>query len=80
MTGCHPVECQQVLLGAIKQGAEVIVTEGFKPRDLKIAEDSELIIAFTWGEGNEPKANSGTAYTWNNSQAAVKIHIPLKEL
>jgi len=64
----------------ISKGAEVIVTPGFKPRDLKIAEDSDLMIAFTWNEGREPKAKSGTLYTWSHSDATVKIHVPLSEL
>lgn len=65
---------------AITKGAQAIYTQGFKPRDRRIAKDSEVLLAFTWGEGEEPKQGSGTAYTWSNSEAKVKHHVPLKEL
>ena len=65
---------------AIKKGASVEVTKGFKPRDLKIGRDSDLLIAFTWGHENGPKKDSGTEYTWNHSNAIVKKHIPLQFL
>ncbi len=65
---------------AIDAGANIAITKGFKPRDKKIAKESELLLAFTWGDGKEPKAKSGTAYTWNHCTAPVKHHVPLKEL
>jgi hypothetical protein len=65
---------------AIDQCARITTSDSFLKRNLKIAKDSELLIAFTWGEGNQPKEKSGTLHTWNNSDAQVKIHVPLKEL
>jgi hypothetical protein len=65
---------------AIAQGAEAVVTPGFKPRDLKIARDAEALLAFTWGDGDKPKKESGTAHTWNHCTALVKLHVPLREL
>jgi hypothetical protein len=65
---------------AIKEGAKVQVTEGFKPRNLQVAADSDILIAFTWGESKDKPKDGGTSHTWNNSKAKVKIHVPLKEL
>lgn len=39
------------LAQVIKDGAEVVVTPGFKERNTQVAVDSELLIAFTFGNG-----------------------------
>jgi hypothetical protein len=36
---------------AIQKGAEVIVTPGFKERNTKVAMESDVLIAFTFGDG-----------------------------
>lgn len=63
---------------AIEKGAKTTISDDFKARNLKVA-DCDLMIAFTWGEGDEPK-QGGTHHTWTHSAAPVKIHVPLKEL
>jgi len=64
---------------AIAKGAETEVVMGFKNRNLEVAK-CDLMIAFTFGPGNKPKERSGTLHTWNNSNAPIKIHVPLGEL
>jgi hypothetical protein len=61
---------------AIERGAEVEITAGFKPRNLKVAANTDILLAFTWGEGKEPK-DGGTNHTWKHCTAQVKIHVPL---
>jgi hypothetical protein len=59
-------------------GAELIVIPGgFFARNLEVGK-VDLLIAFTWGEGSEPK-DGGTAHTWAHSTAPRKIHIPMLE-
>lgn len=47
---------------AIKKGAEVIVTEGFMERNTKVAEQADIILAMTFGQGAYIK-DGGTADT-----------------
>ncbi len=47
---------------AIEKGCEVVVTEGFKQRNTKVAEDSDLLIALTYGNKNQLK-DGGTCDT-----------------
>lgn len=47
----------------------------FHNRNKKVAM-CELLIAFTWGQGDVPK-DGGTKHTWDYSNADKKIHIPL---
>lgn len=63
---------------ALDKGARAVTVLGFKARNLMVA-DCDLMVAFTWGEGSEPKPG-GTHHTWSHSAAPVKIHVPLKEL
>jgi hypothetical protein len=47
---------------AIEMGAKVVVTEGFKERNTKVAEESDIILAMTFGNGAYIK-DGGTADT-----------------
>lgn len=74
---------------AIDKGATYTVIPGFKQRNQGIAEDAELLLAFTFGKHSgfynprEPGWNTallaglkpgGTSHTWNHSHAQLKIH------
>lgn len=63
---------------ALEAGAEALVTPGFHARNQKVAADAEILIAYTWGAGDEP-SDGGTRHTWNCSPLAgeQKIHVPL---
>jgi len=66
---------------AIERGAEVIVNPGgFHARNADVAANVAALLAFTFGEGDTPKANSGTLHTWDLCQARVKIHIPIHKI
>ncbi len=54
------------------------VSDGFHARNI-LTGQVDLLIVFTWGEGNEPK-DGGTLHCWRNSIAPRKIHIPLHTL
>lgn len=56
------------------------VHDGFKARNLAIATSVDVLIAFTFNSGNQPKPRSGTAHTWNHSTATTKIHVDLNSL
>ena len=66
---------------AIKKGAEVTTqpdTQNYSPmanRNKLVANDGDLLIAYTFGEGDVPK-DGGTEITWNMSQGK-KIHVPI---
>ena len=64
---------------ALDQGADAKAYKDFKIRNLEVAK-CDLMIAFTWGESKDKPKDGGTSHTWNNSNATVKIHVPLKEL
>jgi hypothetical protein len=64
---------------AILQKAEYTIGKDFLDRDKKIAEESDILLAYTWGEGNEPKPG-GTKHTWDHCNATVKVHTPLHTL
>jgi hypothetical protein len=51
---------------------------GFHQRNAVVAQ-SEVILAFTFGEGPEPK-DGGTMDTWKKSKSKKKIHIPCTPL
>lgn len=55
------------------------VGKGFKDRNTKIAESVNHLIAFTWGDGDEP-GSRGTMDTWRKCKSTSKIHIPLSSL
>ena len=60
---------------AYKKGAKIITQyNGFHNRNSKVAQ-SDYVIAFTWGEDNEPK-EGGTLFTWKLCNG-YKVHLPL---
>jgi len=61
-------------------GANLITYNDFKTRNLAIAEESDILIAFTFNNDDQPKPKSGTLHTWNNSKAFKKIHVNLFDL
>lgn len=76
-----------------QNGAICTVSRGFLARNARVANDSSVLLAFTFGKGPpwQPQTFSrgttaqaaglkdgGTARTWNASKASVKIHIPLE--
>lgn len=65
---------------AIMRGATIwqYEVEGFKARNYAVGR-VEVVIAQTFGRGSVP-ADGGTAHTWRNSAAPIKIHIPIGEL
>lgn len=63
---------------AIEKGITLNVGKGFKNRNTQVAK-SEYMIAYTFGEGNEP-ADGGTSDTWLKSISDNKVHVSLKEL
>lgn len=87
MTKYHKQFSQKCQLNSLKELIEAkeagailnTETKGFKQRNTKVAESVQLLIAFTFGEGNVPK-DGGTSDTWDKSTKAVRVHIPLKLL
>jgi len=66
-------------------GAILKAHEGFKNRNLKVAQESRYLVAFTWNEGEEPKSGSGTADTWKKwsdkeDKVGEAVHVPLSSL
>ncbi len=65
---------------ARKKGAKCTVhMDGFHARNTAIAASVGLLIAFSWSDGNTPKAG-GTLDTWKKATSAQKIHVPLGSL
>lgn len=63
----------------IDTGAEITVSEsGFHDRNNMVAK-SDRMIAFTFKEGDTPKAG-GTMDTWKKSSSGYKIHVSLCSL
>ena len=62
---------------AIDVGATVMEHKGFHKRNTAVAQSSYL-LAFTWGEGNEPK-KGGTYNTWIQCKG-TRLHVPLSSL
>ena len=62
---------------AFVMGAKRFVYDGFQQRNTEVAK-SPFLVAFTWGEGSEPK-KGGTLDTWQKC-AGRKVHIPLQSL
>lgn len=58
--------------------AHVETHDGFHARNLLVGQ-VDVVLAATFGKGNVP-SDGGTAHTWRNSPAKVKIHIPIGEL
>jgi len=73
-------------LGDIQQalefeGAESTVSAGFHARNRRIAQDAQILIAYTWGEQDFP-TDGGTRHTWTCSKLPEerKIHVCLADL
>jgi len=66
------------IAAAIKKGAGLTVSKGFKERNLLVGK-SDAVLAYTFGQESFPK-DGGTLHTWNSSSAKIKTHIPLHEL
>lgn len=49
---------------------------GFYARNVEVGRSVDLMVAFSWSEGDHP-VEGGTAYTWNRCRAARKVHVPL---
>lgn len=62
---------------AIAVGATVREHKGFHERNTAVAQ-SPYLLAFTWGEGEEPK-KGGTYNTWMKCRG-TRLHIPLSSL
>ena len=63
---------------ATSLGAKLEDHNGFTKRNAKVA-TSDYLLAFTWGEGEEPKKGGGTHNTWKMCKGK-KLHIPLSSL
>eukprot|EP01102_Stenamoeba_stenopodia_P017610 TRINITY_DN6342_c0_g1_i1.p1 TRINITY_DN6342_c0_g1~~TRINITY_DN6342_c0_g1_i1.p1 ORF type:complete len:259 (-),score=47.26 TRINITY_DN6342_c0_g1_i1:287-1063(-) len=62
------------------RGASLDATHpGYHNRNTAIALASDILIALTWSEGNEP-TEGGTLDTWKKCTRGKKIHISLPEL
>jgi len=70
---------------AIARGAQVSCEPsvpgygGFFSRNLKVAKAARAIIAYTFGEGNEP-ADGGTRDTWDKFGSGARTHVSLLNL
>ena len=64
------------LVKALNRGAERTVSNGFKARNIFVGQ-CDMLIAYTFGTGSQPKEESGTRHCWDHSTAPVKIHVPL---
>lgn len=64
--------------GAVRKGAQIAYYPSFADRN-KAVGNVDYLLAFTWGDGDIPKAG-GTLSTWQGSSAKVKLHIPLSKI
>ena len=53
------------------------ISKDFRARNVLVAKDAEVAIAFTWGKTQPPPG--GTAHTWSLCKG-TKIHISLQDL
>lgn len=71
------------IAAAIKKKAQVVVTEGFKERNSKVAEEADVILAMTFGNGAYIK-DGGTADTvrkYFNKEGELKgFHFDLNSM
>jgi len=73
---CTDFRSRHDIANAIESRAVVEYGTGFKGRNTKIAKAVDGLMAFTFGEGDTPKAG-GTKDTWDKCKAEYKVHIPL---
>ena len=65
------------LTEAKQRGAEIIIEDaGFFARNTLVANNSDYLIAFTFGRGSIPSSR-GTLDTWKKFNGVKKIHITL---
>jgi len=70
-TGEHSL--QQIYI-ALQNGAHQMVRDGFFERNKEVAKlATDLLLAFTFKQGNEPK-QGGTLHTWRMSRAKERKH------
>ena len=66
---------------ALSLGAEIDTTNfGFHARNKKVAENADMLIAFTFGSRLDQPKDGGTMDTWNKCKHGLKIHVPLGQL
>ncbi|RUP48371.1 hypothetical protein BC936DRAFT_144662 [Jimgerdemannia flammicorona] len=76
-TGYEPLNDIQA---AVYIGATIDASHhGFHARNNAIAQNSDVLIAFSWGTGNSP-ADGGTSFTWKQCRAQRKIHVSLPDI
>ncbi len=69
----------QQINNAIKKGATMVCSDqGFHARNTLIAKNCDIMIAFSWSDGDTPE-EGGTLDTWKKCKAK-KIHISLNTL
>lgn len=59
-------------------GARLVVHKGFFARNTEVAKCCDMLLAFTWNEGDSP-SEGGTLDTWNKCTVRKK-HISLQHL
>lgn len=63
------------------RGSTFVVMDGFHRRNTAIATQCDILVAFSWEEGKEPKRGGGTWDTWQKCPPRCrKIHIPISSL
>lgn len=77
----HPRSSNRELAQAIvAEGCSVATNlKGFKARNLQVAKNADVVLAYTFGEGEAPK-DGGTFHTWSNATHAERIHVPIGTL
>ena len=71
---------------AIKKGADVSyepASEGYTAmfnRNTKVADESEGVIAYSYGDDIYPDNNTGTRDTWDKVYSDYKMHVPISKL
>lgn len=67
------------VLEALDRGANHTTSNGFLARNYLVGQ-CDMLIAYTFGSGDQPKEESGTRHCWEHSAAPVKIHVGLNEM
>lgn len=86
------VRSAEELAAVAAKGATITVSDGFFARNARVADDADILLAFTFGEGPawegihhaahiDARAaglkDGGTAHTWTRCRAGLKIHVRL---
>jgi hypothetical protein len=65
---------------ALVKGATLIINSGgFHTRNLQVG-DTDVVLAYTFGEREDYPKDGGTSHCWDNSNASVKIHRRIQDL